>query len=76
VGFIDPEAANHFNTTQLKIQGSWGLAHELGHNVQWMTGFHHPKYSETTNNFWSVFVTQKVTTSFKYSNDLKTRDLR
>ena len=60
MGYLDPEAANHFNLAQLQIQGSWGLAHELGHNVQWMTGFQHRQYSETTNNFWSVFVTQNV----------------
>ena len=64
MGLIDPEAANHFNTTQLQIQGSWGLAHELGHNVQWLTGFQHSQYSETTNNFWSIFLNQNVMVSF------------
>ncbi len=64
MGLIDPEAVNHINTTQLKKQGSWGLAHEIGHNVQWLTGFQHNEYSETTNNFWSIFINQKVINSF------------
>jgi hypothetical protein len=51
---------HHLNLKDLSQKASWAIAHELGHNVQWMTGFGHSKYGETTNNMWSIYVYQKV----------------
>jgi hypothetical protein len=51
---------HHLNLKDLSQKASWAIAHELGHNVQWMTGFGHSKYGETTNNIWSIYVYQKV----------------
>ena len=50
----------HLNVTKLGTSGSWALAHEIGHNVQWMTGFYRRDYKETTNNFWSIYVNCNV----------------
>jgi hypothetical protein len=55
---------HHLNLKDLSKKASWAIAHELGHNVQWMTGFGHSKYGETTNNMWSIYVYQKVSFDF------------
>jgi hypothetical protein len=53
----------HIQFDQVSHQGSWVIAHELGHNVQWLTGFKHSKYGETTNNYWSVYCREKVSST-------------
>jgi len=63
MGPMGGESAYHLNLSKLMFAGSWSLGHEIGHNVQWMTGFHAQGYGETTNNFWSVFVNQNVSFS-------------
>jgi len=50
----------HLDLKKLETYGSWVLSHEIGHNVQWMTGFYHAAYEETTNEIWSIFVNQNV----------------
>jgi hypothetical protein len=50
----------HIQFDKVSPQGSWTMAHELGHNVQWLTGFPHSKYGETTNNFWALYCKEKV----------------
>ncbi len=54
------DSLSHLNLTELIARGSWAFAHEIGHNVQWMTGFYHHDYVETTNNLWSLFVNRNV----------------
>ena len=47
------------NLTRMKIEGLWGFFHELGHNLQ--VGSWTPvEQGETTNNWWSIYVNQKV----------------
>jgi hypothetical protein len=50
----------HLNLSALTSMGSWAIAHEMGHNVQWLKGFYHSKFGETTNNLWSVYVCEKA----------------
>ena len=66
MGQVGGDSENHLNLTILMTYGSWALAHEIGHNVQWMIGFHPSGYGETTNNFWSVFVNQNVSKRLKF----------
>ena len=54
------EVDNHIKLSEVGTKGSWGLCHELGHNVQWLTGFEPSNYEETTNNFWSLYCYEKV----------------
>lgn len=54
------DSLHHLNLTKLETLGSWALAHEIGHNVQWMTGFYREDFGETTNNMWSIFVNRNV----------------
>ena len=54
------EVNQHIKLSEVSQKASWAIAHELGHNVQWLTGFHHSKYGETTNNFWSMYCYEKV----------------
>jgi|LakMenE18May11ns_1017448.scaffolds.fasta_scaffold8478043_1 hypothetical protein len=54
----------HIQFNEISHQGSWALAHELGHNAQWLTGFPHSKYGETTNNLWAVYCKEKASTTY------------
>ena len=60
MGRIDPDATQLLNLKYLEDNGAWGLIHEIGHNVQWLSGFYAKGFGETTNNFWSLYVSQKV----------------
>ena len=53
----------HIKFSEVSQKGSWAIAHELGHNVQWLTGFQHLKYHETTNNFWAYYCYEKVSSN-------------
>ena len=50
----------HIKFSEVSQKGSWAIAHELGHNVQWLTGLQYLKYHETTNNFWALYCYEKV----------------
>ena len=65
MGRVEPEATDLLNLKILEANGAWGLYHEIGHNVQWLSGFYAKGYVETTNNFWSLYVSQKVSWSLK-----------
>jgi len=62
MGYVGEEESSltHLNLTELETYGSWALAHKIGHNVQWMTGFYRDDFLETTNNMWSIFVNRNV----------------
>ena len=60
MGYVGEDVDLHLNFGELSKRGSWAIAHELGHNVQWLTGFHHSQYGETTNNFWAMYCYEKV----------------
>ena len=63
MGRTDPKTLKLLNLKFLESNGFWGLFHEIGHNVQWISGFYVKRYKETTNNFWSLYVSQKVSNS-------------
>jgi hypothetical protein len=50
----------HIKFSEVGLKGSWAIGHEFGHNVQWLTGFPHSKYGETTNNLWAMYCYEKV----------------
>ena len=52
----------HIKFSEVSTKASWAIGHEFGHNVQWLTGFRHSKYIETTNNFWAMYCYEKVST--------------
>ena len=53
----------HIKLSEVSTKASWAIGHEFGHNVQWLTGFPHSKYGETTNNLWAMYCYDKVSTS-------------
>ena len=65
MGPVDPEAPLMLNIEHLEKNGAWGLIHEIGHNVQWISGFYVESYGETTNNFWALYVSEKVIKKIK-----------
>ena len=54
------EVDRHTKFSEIGQKGSWAVGHEFGHNMQWLTGFQHSKYGETTNNFWALYIYEKV----------------
>jgi hypothetical protein len=64
MGNYDPKTLGevnlHVKFSEVSVKASWAIGHELGHNVQWLTGFPHTKYGETTNNFWAMYCYEKV----------------
>jgi hypothetical protein len=50
----------HIKFSEVSVKASWAIGHEMGHNVQWLTGFPHSKYGETTNNLWAMYCYEKV----------------
>ena len=60
MGHVDADTKQMLDVKYLGDTGAWGLTHEIGHNIQWITGFYVDSYGETTNNFWSLYVSQKV----------------
>jgi len=44
---------------QIRLQGSWGPFHELGHNHQWNDWFL-PGTTEATCNLWSVYIHEVI----------------
>ena len=60
MGYAGVDSKQMLDVKLMGEKGAWGIIHEIGHNVQWITGFYVNSYGETTNNFWSLYVSQKV----------------
>ena len=60
MGHVDAATKQMLDIKFMEGNGAWGLIHEIGHNVQWISGFYVNNYIETTNNFWTLYVSQKV----------------
>ena len=60
MGYAGVDSKQMLDVKLMGKKGAWGIIHEIGHNVQWITGFYVNSYGETTNNFWSLYVSQKV----------------
>ena len=60
MGYADVDSKQMLDVKSMGSKGAWSIIHEIGHNVQWITGFYVTSYDETTNNFWSLYVSQKV----------------
>ena len=69
MGDAEEDVHFHLKLSAVSQNASWAIAHELGHNIQWLTGFEHSEYEETTNNFWSLYCYEKVSLLFKISRD-------
>ena len=60
MGYAGVDSKQMLDVKYLGEKGAWGVTHEIAHNIQWITGFYVDSYGETTNNFWSIYVSQKV----------------
>ena len=76
MGYGQGEIDLHIKLSEVGQKGSWAIAHEMGHNVQWLTGFYHSKFGETTNNLWSMYIYEKVREFFKQITTLCARYVR